>query len=294
MNKVPVSVVVLTFNEEANIRFCLESAQELSEEIFVVDSYSTDQTLEIASHYQPRIFQNPWTSYAGQRQWALANLPFTHEWVFFLDADERLTPALIREIGQVIAEQQKNPTTRGYYVPREFFFLGKPLHWGVCRGGMKELRLGHRQHLTIGERAGHEIYLISGNIGTLKGMLIHEDKKPLSAWIDRHNRYATINGAYLFALRQGKAGPIEGLGRSASDRRLYWKEQFRRHVWNRLPAGFRPAIYFLHNYFFRLGLLDGLTGFIYIFLHDFWYQWLIDANYLELCRKRKGKEGEVE
>ena len=294
MNKTPVSVVVLTFNEEANIRFCLESVRDLTDEIFIVDSFSTDKTLEIAQEYTDKIYQHPWTHYAGQRQWALANLPFAHEWLFFLDADERLTAPLRQEIGRVAREETKNPAIGGYYVPRKFFFLGRQLRWGGCQGGLKELRLCHRQYLTIGERAGHEIYIIQGKTGTLKERLVHEDKKPLSAWIDRHNHYATINGAYLFSLRHGQAGPIEGLSRGASDRRLYWKEVFRWKVWNRLPIGLRPAIYFLHNYFLRLGFLDGKAGFLYIFLHDFWYQLLIDAKYLELCRTKIGGGGELE
>ena len=285
MNKALVSLVILTFNEEANIRWCLESTQELSDEIFIVDSFSTDRTLDIAAEYPVRIYQNPWTTYAGQRQWALANLPFSYEWLLFLDADERLTPMIIQEVSRVLGEQQKNPTKCGYYVPRDFYFLGKHLRWGYCRNGLPELRLSHRHHLRIGKRAGHEIYMVEGPIGQLKERLIHEDHKPLSAWIDRHNHYAVANADYIVRLRQGKADPIEGLNRESSDYYLYVKELFRRKVWNRLPIGFRPTIRFVLSYFFCLGFLDGLSGFLYIFLHEYWFQWLIDASYLELRRK---------
>lgn len=281
MEKAPVSVIILTYNEEANMQACLESVRDLTEEVFLVDSFSTDQTLEIAREYTQHIFQNPWTNYARQRQWAIANLPFTHEWLFFLDADERLTPPLKQEINRVVGEEMKTPSFGGYYVPRKFFFLGRPIRWGGCQGGLKELRFCNRRHLTIGERAGHEVYISNKKVGSLRNHMIHEDKKPLSAWIDRHNRYSSSQAAYLWDLRKGNKQQVQGLT-FFSDRRLYLKEKFRQEIWNKLPVGVRPTLFFISNYFFRLGFLDGIAGFIYHFLHEFWFPLLIDAKFLEL------------
>jgi glycosyltransferase involved in cell wall biosynthesis len=259
---------------------CLESVQDFTEEVFLVDSFSTDKTLEIAQQYTQNIFQNPWTHYAGQRQWALQNLPFSNEWIFFLDADERLTGALIKEITQVINNEIQMPHYGGYYVPRKFFFLGRQIRWGGCQGGLKELRLCNRHHLSIGERAGHEVYVSDKEVGVLSEPMIHEDKKPLSAWVDRHNRYSNSQARYLWDQNKEQS-QVQRLTFSL-DRKLYLKERFRQKIWNRLPVGMRPSLLFINKYFLRLGFLDGIAGFIYHFLHEFWFPLLVDAKLLEL------------
>lgn len=287
MDKVPVAVIILTFNEAANIRFCLESIKDFTDEIFIVDSYSTDETLDIAREYTGRIFQNQWTHYAGQRQWALVNLPCSHDWIFFLDADEQLTLALKKEIGRVVQQELRKPTHGGFYVPRRFFFLGRPIRYGSCKGGCRELRLGHRGYLIIGERAGHELYLSQLPVGHLQEPMIHRDHKPLSAWIERHNAYATFNAEYLWSLKTAETGAPPNVCQDTADSRLYWKEKVREYLWHKLPLGFRPFLMFSLNYIFRFGFLDGMGGFLYAFLRDFWYLLLIDAKYLELKDKAR-------
>jgi glycosyltransferase involved in cell wall biosynthesis len=287
MKKAPVSVIILTYNEEANIRACLESVQGLTEEVFLVDSFSTDKTLEIAREYNQQTFQNPWINYARQRQWALEHLPFSHDWIFFLDADERLTQPLINEIAQVVGNEIQNPHSGGYYVPRKFMFLNRQIRWGGCQGGMKELRLCNRHHLTMGEWAGHEVYISNKEVASLKEPMIHEDKKPLSAWIDRHNRYSSSQAAHLWNLQNEQAQQMQTLTFS-SDRKLYLKEKFREKFFNKLPLGMRPTLSFFIHYFFYLGFLDGVSGFIYHFLHDFWFRLLVDAKMLELKRNKNG------
>jgi glycosyltransferase involved in cell wall biosynthesis len=282
MEKVPLSIIILTYNEEANIQACLESVHDFATEIFIVDSYSTDRTLEIAGQYTQKIYQNPWTHYAGQRQWALANLPLGNDWIFFLDADERFTPAFEREVSEIIRREIRNPRFGGYYVPRRFFFLKGEIKWGGCKGSCKELRLCNRHNLTIGERAGHEIYMSDLEVDRLTEPMIHEDHKPLTEWIARHNRYSSFNAEYLWALSKGKENFSTGLNRDIHDRWLYWKEKFREHIWHKLPIGFRPTTLFMVNYFFRLGFLDGMPGFLYAFFRDFWYHLLIDAKYYAL------------
>jgi glycosyltransferase involved in cell wall biosynthesis len=285
MEKAPVSVIILTYNEEANIRACLESIQSLTEEVFLVDSFSTDKTLEIAREYTEHIFQNPWSNYARQRQWALEHLPFKHDWIFFLDADERFTKPVINEITQVVNNEMQQPHYGGYYVPRKFLFLGRQIRYGGCQGGLKELRLCNRHHLSIGERAGHEVYVSNKEVSSLKEPFIHEDQKPLSAWIDRHNRYSNSRAAHLWNLQNEPAEQMQALSFSV-DRKLYLKEKFRQKVWHKLPLGMRPALSFIIQYVFRFGFLDGIAGFIYHFLHAFWYPLLIDAKVLELKRNK--------
>jgi glycosyltransferase involved in cell wall biosynthesis len=281
MEKAPVSVIILTYNEEANIRTCLESVQSLTEEVFLVDSFSTDKTLEIAREYTQHIFQNPWTNYARQRQWALEHLPFSHDWIFFLDADEWLTTAVINEISQVVTIEMQQPLYGGYYAPRKFLFLGRQIRYGGCQGGLKELRLCNRHHLNIGEWAGHEVYLSNKEVTSLKEPFIHEDQKPLSAWIDRHNRYSSSQAAHLWNLQNKQAVQTE-TSSFYLDRKLYLKQKFRQKVWNKLPLGIRPTLSFFIQYVLYLGFLDGFAGFIYHFLHTFWFRLLVDAKLFEL------------
>ena len=151
------------------------------------------------------------------------------------------------------------------------------------------MRLCHRRHLVIGERAGHEIYISEHQVGYLQEPMIHRDYKPFSAWIERHNNYSSFNAKYLWSLNRGEASFAKSLSQDTRDRRLYWKEKVRENIWHKLPLGFRPVIMFFLNYFLRLGFLDGLGGFLYAFFRDFWYQLLIDAKYLEL----KNKNGEA-
>lgn len=285
MAKTPISIIILTYNEEPNINICLDSVKDFSDEIFIVDSYSNDKTLEISNKYTQKIYQNPWTHYAGQRRWALSNLPITNDWIIFLDADEQLTEPLKNEIHNIIKKELQCPKLGGYYVPRRFYFLGKAIRWGSLKGGSKELRLCNRHYLTIAERAGHEVYISRRPVGYLKEYMIHEDKKPLSAWIERHNRYSSSQAQYLWSVMQGRVGFVESSETKAIDRFLFWKEKFRRTVWHKLPIGFRPLMFFFVNYFLRLGFLDGFTGFIYHFLHDYWFLLLVDAKLLELRSK---------
>ena len=129
--KFPLNIIVLTYNEEVNIRECLKSARELSEDIFLVDSFSTDRTLDIARSFTDKVYQNPWVDWATQRNWALDHLPLPHEWVFFLDADERVTPEFAAELCQRLP--QAPPEVAGLNVHFRFFFLGRPLfNFGLC------------------------------------------------------------------------------------------------------------------------------------------------------------------
>jgi glycosyltransferase involved in cell wall biosynthesis len=285
--KAPVSVIVLTYNEEVNIKACLESAKNLTNEIFLVDSHSTDRTLEIARDYTGQIYQNNWENWAVQRNWALANLPLKHDWVLFLDADERLTPSLIVELNTIFNEETKKNKFYGYYISRRFIFLGKEIRWGICKGGLIELRLFNRHYCKIRERGGQEVYISEGPVGFMREPMIHEDKKPLSAWIERHNNYSTFQAKDLWSLRNS-AKKIDEI--SNQDKYLYYKEKFRNLIWNKLPLGIRPFLFFGLNYIIRIGILDGAVGFIYHFLREFWFPLLVDAKLYELTMKNKQNE----
>lgn len=280
MGKTPVSIIVLTYNEEANIRSCLESLKDFTDEIFLLDSFSTDKTLEIAREYTEKIFQNPFVDWVQQRNWAFNNLPFSYQWIFVLDADEQLTKELCLEISTTLASSIQKYD--GYYIKRNFIFLGKWLKYG---GNQKDfiLRLMKKDKARYVTTSGfREKIVVDGTIGLLTSPMLHEDHKYLGAWIEKQNLRADID-----------AREIHNKQEKFSNSSLFKKENvehfyriwLQEKIWTRLPSLIRPFIKFVYHYFLRLGFLDGKEGFIYWFLIGLWYPLLVDAKCLELSRK---------
>jgi glycosyltransferase involved in cell wall biosynthesis len=274
--KAPVSVLVLTYNEESNIGACLDSAQWAAE-VFVVDSLSTDRTAEVARERGAVVFSHPFQGYAEQRNWALSHLPFSFEWVLVVDADERVTPGLAGEIQNVVSSPTKS--FDGYYVKRRLFFLGRWLvHSGPHRTWI--LRLFRREAGRFENRAVNEHVLLAGQAGYLHEPLDHCDQHPLSDWVAKHNRYASLEAEER--LNDGFRGNHQDCIAAR-----FWGPQVernrwvRRHIWNRLPLLARPLLFFFRNYVVRLGFLDGIPGLVFHVLWSFWYQFLIDAKIIE-------------
>lgn len=275
-----VSVVVLTRNEEANIAACLQSVR-WADELFVVDSLSADRTAEIAASLGARVFSHPFDGYAKQRNWALENLPFSHDWILMLDADERIPSALADEITQAIRNDGHGCT--GLYLKYRHIFLGRFLrHGGLYPTWL--LRLFKRDHVRYEERPMNEHAILDGEAGYLRNPFDHCDNRPLSHWIAKHDRYAELEAEEYLRERFG-----EGYQDSIPAR--FWGAQAQRkrwiklHLWNRLPLLFRPFLFFLRNYVVKGGFLDGREGFIYHVLWSFWVRLLIDVKILEMRRR---------
>jgi glycosyltransferase involved in cell wall biosynthesis len=264
----PVSVIVLTYNEAANIASCLASLKGFTDEVFVVDSYSTDATLEIAGKYSQKIYQNPWKNWADQRNWALDHLAISNEWVLFLDADERLTPEFAAELAQQLAAAP--PDLAGFSVHFRFFFLGRPLRFAYESPPVVRLiRRGQGRWQCEGAR---EYAHLEGKLGDIASKLDHPDQKGLAPWI------AKQTGNAVRELRLQELGPEHkarpGNSPGTYERRL--RRWLRDYVWQGLPRFWRTLPYFCYRYFFRAGILDGRAGFAYCFLQALWYPLLID------------------
>ncbi len=280
---IPVSVVVMTRNEAGNIADCLLALSSFAE-VFVVDSCSTDSTAKLAVSLGASVVVFQWNGlYPKKKQWCLDNLRFSHDWVFYVDADERVTPALTAEIAALISD---GPRHAGYFIIGRMAFLGRRLRFGQVNN---KLALFDRRHgsyrvcpdldvTTMWEVEGHYQPEIFGTVGRLKAYLWHEDAKPPFAWIERHNRYSDWEAA------------LRGDGRL---RRLAMAEsRWRRWLkilLNSLPA--RPLLAFVHSYLWRLGFLDGAAGFHYAMARAFYY-WQIDikAKAIKLGRMTASSE----
>lgn len=281
--KVALSVLVITHNEERNIAACLESVGWASE-VFVVDSMSSDLTRDIAAKHDAKVHPHVFEGYAKQRNWALDNLPFSNDWVLVIDADERITPALAKEVRATLA--RNDPEVEGYFLKRRAYFMGR---W-MKHGGLYPtwiLRLFRRQAGRFEDRPMNEHCLLRGEVGHLQEPFDHRDSRPLSDWIAKHNRYADLEAEEFIQERFGG-----GYGSALPVR--WWKNQPERkrwmklRIWNRLPLLMRPFLLFWRNYFVKAGFLDGKEGFIFHVLWSFWFPFLVVAKVIERQRARTG------
>lgn len=258
------SIYILTHNEEIDIAACIESAL-LSDDVIVVDSLSDDRTIEIASRYPVRVVQHAFESHGKQRTWMLRSIPAKHEWVYILEADERMTPTLFEECLTTLQQ----PTHVGYYVAERVMFMG---HWirHSTQYPRYQLRLFDKHKVWFSDYGHTEREVVEGSTGFLSETYPHYTcSKGMSRWIDKHNHYSTNEA--IETVHQLEKGTIQWrevwLGRSEVARRRALKD-----LSLRMP--FRPIVRFIYMYFLLGGILDGRAGFAWCTLQAF-YEYLI-------------------
>ncbi|WP_414564051.1 MULTISPECIES: glycosyltransferase family 2 protein [unclassified Anabaena] len=258
------SIYILTYNEELDIAACIESAM-LSDDIIVVDSCSSDRTVEIASRYAVRTVQHAFESHGRQRTWMLESIPPKYEWVYILEADERMTPELFAECVQA----SQNPDYIGYYVAERVMFMN---HW-IRRSTQYpryQMRLFRHGKVWFTDYGHTEREVCDGATSFLKETYPHYTcSKGLSRWIEKHNRYSTDEAKEtLYQIEQGKVNWRDlFLGKTEVEKRRALKD-----LSLRLPA--RPFLRFLYMYFMLGGCLDGRAGLAWCTLQAF-YEYLI-------------------
>jgi glycosyltransferase involved in cell wall biosynthesis len=269
-----LSVIILTYNEEVNLPACLESLKGLDCEIFVVDSGSTDRTIEIARSYGAHVVEHPFEHYAAQRNWAQQNLPIRSEWVLHLDADERLTPELATEIQQVL--QRPSNEVDGFMLRKRTVFMGR---W-IRHGGhypSYHLRLFRVGKGCCEDRLYDQHFVVDGCVERLRHDYVDVITSDLQTWTLRHLRWAELEIREITRMvRDGPRVEADPFGNSIERRR--W---LRERVYQRMPLFVRAFLYFLYRYFVRLGFLDGKEGLIFHFLQGCWYRFLVDAKLFE-------------
>jgi glycosyltransferase involved in cell wall biosynthesis len=264
-----ISVVILTFNSEAVIGATLDAASEISNDIHIVDSFSTDQTLNIAERYGARIVQRPFEDYGQQRNWAITNLPLAQAWELHLDADERLSTGLIKEIKRLVEEGFPKGID-GYFIPRLTHFLGGPIkHGGLYP--IWHLRLFRRNTGRCEARLYDQHFYMSGLAGKLNHPIIDDQRNSIFEWVSRHNRWAQAEASETE--NQEKNNVILGKFNGSPIER----KRALRSAYYRIFPLLRAFLLFMYRYFLRLGFLDGKRGLIYFVLQTFWFRFLVDA-----------------
>ena len=259
-----LSVVIITHNEEASLARTLESVQPLiaegKGEIIVVDSGSTDRTVEIAKSFGAKIFIEEWKGYAAQKNSAIDKA--TGDWILSLDADEEVSSGLTKEIEEICQGPSEDGfgSESGYWLKRRNYFLGRPLR----RGGFwpdPKLRMFRRGVGRVESRAVHETFQVTGRLGKLYYPLLHHSYPTLSDYITHVNRYSSLGAGVVVAKTNGKVR------------------------FSAINIVLRPLATFLYNYFFRLGFLDGREGLLLHLYHAVYVSWKY-AKAWELSRKQ--------
>ncbi len=273
-----ISILILTLNEEQNLSRCLDSVA-WSDDVLVVDSFSTDRTVEVARSKGARVVQNRFEDFARQRNFGLREGKLKHEWVLHLDADEVLTPELQRELLAVMGK----PEHDAYRVASKMMFQGRWLkHSGMYPS--YQVRFGRRDKLNF-QQVGHgqRESLAAGSVGTLREPLLHYSfSKGLTDWIERHNRYSTAEAAHFLECSGNRASDWPGIFAFTNPTR---RRRALKDLFSAFPC--RPALRFFYMYFLRLGFLDGRAGFTYCRLLAM-YESMTVIKIREMRRRQKG------
>lgn len=293
-----ISVIILTGNEELHIRRCLDRICPLVKEVFIIDCFSKDRTLEIVSEFQKiqetqgwakiTVLQNKWVNYATQFNWAINNAPIKTKWVLRLDADEYLSEELKAELREKLPTLDEKYT--GIVIPLQRVFLGRNINHGIAKG-IKMLRFFQygKAKSEIRQMDEH-LELIEGESIEFKGSFSDDNLNNISWWTQKHVGYAIREAVDLLDIEFNLTGAAAHTDQSQIDEQALAKRR-KKESYARKPLFWRSFLYFIYRYFFKLGFLDGKEGFLWDFLQGWWYRTLVDAKIFEI-KKACGSDKE--
>lgn len=260
-----ITVIVLAKNEEKNIEACVESAKLIADRIIIVDSGSEDKTVELAEKCGAETVFHEWPGHAAQFNWALDNCNITTQWVFRLDADERISDELAQEINKKLSSEVSKDVD-AYELRWKMFFMGRQLKHG---GNHKTyvIRLIRLGKAYVEEKNLDERFIVNGKVEKLENDFIHYDYKGLDAWLNKHIWYSDLE----LKMYNGQMDMTGGNEEQKKKRGFFYK----------LPKFFRARLYFWYRYYIQLGFLDGKEGKIFAFLQAYWFRFLVDAKIYE-------------
>lgn len=279
-----ITVVILTYNEEVHLERCLLSVLPVTSDIYVIDSFSNDKTIEIAEKYSVKVLQNKWeNNHATQFNWALDRLPADSEWIIRLDADEVLDQSLVDSLNQLLPDL--NPEIAGIYCYRKIYFQGKLIQFGSV-GKNKVIRIFKQGMGRSEARWMDEHIKVDGPCVQLPGSIIDNNLNSLAWWIEKHNNYSSREAVDLLNIKYElfNSSSVAANAASSSIGRKRWIKE---NIYIKIPGGLRAFVYFIYRYVFRLGFLDGAIGTQFHFFQALWYRYLVDAKIAEVERYSK-------
>lgn len=285
-----ITVIILTHNESMHILRAIKSAKQIANEIVVVDSFSTDDTAQLAEGAGATVIYHKFENQAKQFNWALEQLPECTNWVFRLDADEIISDDLSKSVQ--IALVNPNANLVGFNVNRRIAFLRRPIKFGGIFP-IQSLRLFKFGFGRCEDRWMDEHIVVEGEVAELSGELLDDSLKSLSEWVDKHNRYASrevvdiLNKRYsIFPSGNQSFSDVQGQAGT--------KRWIKNNLYEKAPIGVRALAYVIYRLVFRLGFLDGIQGCAFHVLQGFWYRFLVDMKLYEVEQYIKSENVEPE
>ncbi len=277
-----LTIIILTKNEEQNLKKCIASLKNVAQRVVIVDSYSTDNTVALAKSLGAEVYEHQFENHAVQFNWALDNVNLQTEWVMKVDADEEFTPELADEINEKLDVLPQN--INGVILRRRVYFMGRWLKHGDKYPELllRIFRVGHG--MSEMKLMDEHLIITDGDTVTFKNDFSDNNNKSLEWWINKHNWYS--NKEVLD--RQMKSIVMDNnefLEETSTSVQARLKRFIKNHGYYSLPKFFRSHLYFIYRYYLRLGFLDGTEGKIYTFLQAYWYRFLVDAKMYE-CEKK--------
>ncbi|MFB9265482.1 glycosyltransferase family 2 protein [Bradyrhizobium erythrophlei] len=275
-----LAVIILTYNEERHILRVLASIAGIATEVFVIDSFSSDRTVELARTHGATVLQNKFVNYAKQFQWAIDNAPITASWIMRLDADEVIEADLAANIRDELPRLGNEVV--GINLKRKHIFLGRWIRHGG-RYPLLLLRIWRRGHGRIEDRWMDEHMILSGGrTVTFDGGFADHNLNDLTFFTDKHNKYATREAIDVINERRHLFRRDVDLIAEEGSRQAAIKRWIKERVYNRIPYQISAPAYFLFRLIFQLGFLDGKEGLVYHGLQGLWYRFLVGAKVQEL------------
>lgn len=285
-----LTVVVLTKDESMHITRCLWSVRDIADSIFVVDSGSTDDTIEKAKAAGAVVMSNGWVNHATQFNWALDQLPDDTQWVLRLDADEYLERGLVAQISRDLADVEKDVC--GILLPRRIVFLGRAIRYGGLFP-VSVLRLFRFGKGRSENRWMDEHIVVDGQVQQFSdGEIIDDNLNTLTWWIEKHNSYASREVVDQLS-RKYDLPHVDRDENLRTGQKAATKRWLKEKVYMRVPSGSRALLYFLYRFVVRLGFLDGRQGIIFHVLQGFWYRYLVDAKLYEVRQYMRKNSSDV-
>lgn len=282
MNGNTIAALILTKDEGKHIVRCIESLKGVCNEVFVVDSFSTDNTKELAESLGAKVVKHPFENQAQQFNWAIRNCDIKGDWIWRVDADEYIS----EELGKKVVEAVNTcaDDVNGIYVNKAIVFQGRKLKHGGWYPApqIKVIRKGFGE--SENKVMDEHLIITSGRTIYVDGDQTDENLNDLTWWSDKHNRYASREAQNMLMMQYGLDADAEGVAArlfgNDAERKRWLKLRYAR-----MPLFLRPFIYFFIRYFVKLGFLDGKEGFIWYVLQGFWYRFLVDAKIFELKKQ---------
>jgi glycosyltransferase involved in cell wall biosynthesis len=282
-----ISIIILTYNDDVQIRNCLASVRDLSDDIIIVDSFSKDRTLDICREYNCRIYQNPFVNQAIQFNWALDNVAVKHDWILRLDSDEIVPDRMKEEMRRRLGHE---PDIAAYSLNRRMYWMGRWLKHGRMYPHyiVRLFRKGKARY----EERTEEHLVVDGRTGQLASDFLEDNKKNnLDYFTEKH--LATARGELEEIRRkvdsEKESATLQAIKPNLLGDKVVRTRWMKEKLYARTPLFVRPFLYFFHRYFILLGFLDGVPGLIWHVLQGFWYRFYIDSKVYEARLLAKGQ-----